>query len=146
MLELTHRLNDGKADKTLTLSRDQRAKCRQRVVLDDGTQAGLFLERGQTLRDGDLIGSTNGVIVEIKAAPEPVSIVRCDDALLMARLCYHLGNRHVALRIEADNIAYQHDHVLDNMVRGFGLQPGLSHLPFEPEPGAYGGHPPHHGH
>ncbi|MGI9301604.1 MAG: urease accessory protein UreE, partial [Gammaproteobacteria bacterium] len=114
------------------------------VTLDDGTQAGLFLDRGQVLRDGDLIGDANGMIVSIRAATEPLSCVTCDDARLLARVCYHLGNRHVPLQIGEGKVRYQHDHVLDDMVRGFGLQPKLVEAPFEPEAGAYGAHS--HGH
>lgn len=33
------------------------------------------------------------------AAPESVSVVQCSDPFLLARACYHLGNRHVPLQI-----------------------------------------------
>ena len=35
-------------------------------------------------------------------------------------------------------IRYQHDHVLDDMLGGFGLAVTLEMAPFEPESGAYG--------
>lgn len=37
-----------------------------------------------------------------------------------------------------DRLRYPHDHVLDDMLRGLGLEVGLAKLPFEPEAGAYG--------
>ena len=67
----------------------------------------------------------------------------------MARACYHLGNRHVALQIEEGICRYQHDHVLDDMVRGLGIEVSVELAPFDPEPGAYGGHASgghHHAH
>ena len=70
-------------------------------------------------------GSADGLIVQVRAAAEPVSEVRCDDPLLLARACYHLGNRHVPLQIGDGLLRYQHDHVLDDMLRGLGLQPSL---------------------
>ena len=119
-------------------------------MLDDGREAGVFLARGETLRDGDLLGSADGTLVCVRAAAEPVSEVHCDDPLLLARACYHLGNRHVALQITPGRLRYQHDHVLDDMLRGLGLQPAFVEAPFEPEPGAYGGsahgHAGGHGH
>jgi len=139
MLEFTKRLDAGVPETTLTLALEQRLRSRLRVTLDDGTEAGLFLERGQVLRDGDLIGSVDGLIVQIRAAAEPVSSVPCDDLLLLARASYHLGNRHVPLQIGDRFLRYRHDHVLDEMLRGLGLQPQFEHAPFEPEPGAYGG-------
>lgn len=131
---------------TLSLPIDQRIKSRLQVTLDDGQQAGLFLPRGKVLRDGDLLQSSDGLIVKVCAAHESVSTVHSDDALALARACYHLGNRHVPLQITAHWVRYQHDHVLDDMVAGLGLTVTVEQAPFEPEAGAYqsasGGH--HH--
>ena len=94
----------------------------------------------------DLLASVDGTIVVVRAAAEPVSEVRCDDPLLLARACYHLGNRHVPLQIEPGFVRYQHDHVLDEMLQGLGLSVAVCQAPFEPEPGAYGGHGHSHSH
>lgn len=142
-----------KADTTLTLPLQSRIKSRLRVVLDNGEDAGLFLERGTTLKDGDLLMTEDGYQVEVKAADETVSIIRSDDPHLLSRACYHLGNRHVSIQIEPHSVSYLHDHVLDDMLRGFGLFVEVTEAAFEPEPGAYGGsadkahsHSHHHGH
>ena len=141
MLSFTRKLGPGTdARGSLTLTLDQRVKSRLRVVLDDGAEAGLFLQRGGILRHGDRIATEDGYVVEVRAAPEPVSTVRCGDPQLIARACYHLGNRHVPLQIEPGWLRYQHDQVLDEMLRGLGLEPELEQAPFEPEPGAYSGH------
>lgn len=146
MLELSRRVREGDAATTLTLPLERRIRSRQRVVLDNGTEAGVFLERGQVLRDGDLLGSEDGLVVRVRAAAEPLSEVRCADPLLLARACYHLGNRHVPLQIGDGLVRYPHDHVLDDMLIGLGLQPSFTQAPFEPEPGAYGGSAQPHGH
>jgi len=149
MLRLTHKLDHAHpADATLTLPYDSRTKSRLRVTLDDGREAGLFLERGATLRGGDRLASDNGLVVEVRAAPETCSTARCDDALLLARICYHLGNRHVPLQIAAGMARYQHDPVLDEMVHGLGIHVIVEQAPFEPEAGAYsgGGHGQGHHH
>ncbi len=140
MLELTQRVSEGDPVATLTLPLEQRVRSRLRVTLDDGRAAGVFLERGQVLRDGDLLANAQGAVVQVRAAPEPLSEVHCADPLLLSRACYHLGNRHVALQIAPGTLRYQHDHVLDDMLRGLGLAPVRIDAPFEPEPGAYGGH------
>jgi urease accessory protein len=129
----------------------QRIKSRLRVTLDDGRDAGLFLERGTTLKDGDLLAG-DGITVRVVAADETLSIVRSNDPLLLARACYHLGNRHMSIQIMQGELRYSHDHVLDDMLRGLGLTVTVEQAPFEPEPGAYGGsadghsHGHHHGH
>lgn len=147
MLRLTKRLSQESVfQTTLTLPLELRVKSRQRVTLDDGSEAGLFLDRGTSLRDGDLLSSDDGFVVRVVAAPERVSRVTCIDPLTLARACYHLGNRHVPLQIEAQQVIYQHDHVLDDMVQSLGLTVNVEDAPFEPEPGAYGGHHSGHGH
>lgn len=133
---------------TLTLSWDQRIRSRLRVTLDDGTPAGIFIERGAILRDGTFLIDEAGCPVRICAAVEAVSTAHTADSTLLARACYHLGNRHVPLQISPHWVRYRHDHVLDEMVESLGLQVQCENAPFEPEAGAYDGkgHHHHHGH
>jgi len=131
-------------DGAVTMTLEQRLKRRLRVTLDDGREAGIFLERGAGLKDSDLLVSAEGLVVRVRTAPERVSVVVSDDPHRLARACYHLGNRHVALQIELGRLCYLQDHVLDDMVRGLGLTVRVEDAPFEPEPGAYGGRG--HGH
>ena len=123
----------------LTLPYERRMVSRQRVTLDNGQDAGLFLPRGTILQEGDYLKAETGEIVVIKAADEAVSTLYCEDPLQVARACYHLGNRHVQLQIAPAMIRYQHDHVLDDMLHGLGLRIVVEQAPFKPEPGAYGG-------
>lgn len=130
---------------TLTLPWEKRVKSRQRVHLDNGKEAGLFLVRGTILRDGEHLVSEEGSIIKICAAIETVSTVYCTDPLLLARTCYHLGNRHVDIEICSSYIRYLDDPVINAMLSSFGLSPQVVQSPFEPEPGAYdNGHPHTH--
>jgi urease accessory protein len=134
---------------SLTLPHERRIISRQRVTLDDGSDAGLFLPRGSSLQHGDVLQSASGELIRIQAAPETVSTLTCADPWLLARACYHLGNRHVPVQIMPGMIRYQHDHVLDDMLHGLGLHVVVEQAPFEPEAGAYGGghsHGHHHDH
>ena len=143
MLRFNHIVKTGaECFTTLTLTFDQRVKSRQRIALDNGRIAGLFLPRGTVLQHGQKIQAETGQLVEIVAAVEAVSSVYVSDALMVARSCYHLGNRHVPLQIAEGFIRYQHDHVLDDMIRGLGLEVTVEKEAFEPEAGAYGEHKP----
>ena len=66
--------------------------------------------------------------------------------MLLAKACYHLGNRHMPLQIEDDFLAYQKDHVLDEMVLNLGLTVTHAMRAFEPESGAYESHSTEHSH
>ena len=131
---------------TLTLPLEHRQKSRQRVVLDNGDDAGILLKRGTVLFNNDLLISKEQKIVRVVAAEELLSAVTCTDPLLFARACYHMGNRHIPLQIEKDTFYYLRDHVLDTMLSGMGLVPAQLSAPFEPETGAYDGGTARHGH
>jgi len=143
-LETVKTSSNGK----LTLPIEQRVRSRLRAKLDDGRDAGLFLPRGTLLRGGDLLSSEDGTVIEIISAAETVSTVYCTDATLLARAAYHLGNRHIPLQVENGWLRYQHDHVLDDMLKQMGLDVKVEQAAFEPEAGAYqqaaNGH--HHSH
>lgn len=148
MLKVTERIDEqGEAQELLTLPYDDRKKFRLRTSLDSGREIGLQLLRQGVLRDGDRLRAEDGTMIRVRAGEEAVSTVLCDDPLLMARTCYHLGNRHVPLQIEQNRLRYQKDHVLDDMVSKMGLTVTHEMAPFEPESGAYhgsGGHQHHH--
>lgn len=150
MLYLTQRVDSpGKLTASLTLPIDVRVKSRIKVTLNDGREAGLLLPRGLLLRGGDVLSNEDGSeFVQIIAADEGVSVVHCDDPFTLAKACYHLGNRHVPLQIMPGELRYHHDHVLDDMLRQFGLEVTFAQLPFEPEAGAYASesHGHSHGH
>ncbi|HHX4176352.1 TPA: urease accessory protein UreE [Citrobacter braakii] len=150
MIYLTQRLDHAhRVTASVTLPIDIRVKSRARVTLNDGREAGLMLPRGLLLRSGDLLTTEDGSeVIEVIAAPESVSVVRCADPFLLAKACYHLGNRHVPLQILPDELRYHHDYVLDAMLRQFSLEVTFAQLPFEPEAGAYASesHGHHHAH
>jgi len=138
LIRLTAKVaTESPAIASVTLPLDLRLKTRQRVTLNTGEDAGIFLEKGAILRGGEKLQSEEGLIVEVVAADEQVSSVYVDDSLALAKAAYHLGNRHIPLQIESGFLRYQHDHVLDEMVKGFGLEITVEMAPFEPEGGAY---------
>ncbi|MDD1780526.1 urease accessory protein UreE [Enterovibrio sp. ZSDZ35] len=149
MLEFT-RIETGVDNRddlpTVHLGIDARIKSRLKVTLDDGQDAGLFLPRGHTVRGGDVLVAETGEKVRVIAAAEKVSTAYANSAHLLARLSYHLGNRHVPLQVGEGWVRYHHDHVLDEMVRLLGGDVVVESAPFEPENGAYGGHSSGHHH
>ena len=141
MIELERRAAPGApAATTLTLPWERRGVTRQRVRLDDGRDAGLFLPRGEILRGGDRIASADGVVVEVRAAAEPVMRVTAPTSAALARAAYHLGNRHIAVEVARDGtwLHLERDHVLREMLAGLGVDVADVVAPFEPEAGAYG--------
>ena len=121
----------------VSLTIDERRASRLITKTIDGKPCVIAMERGVTLRGGTILSDVNGCLLKILAAPEEVSTVRATSTIEMTRLAYHLGNRHVALEITENYLRYQHDHVLDDMVRGLGGLVTEEQALFEPENGAY---------
>ena len=67
-----------------------------------------------------------------------LAVARSQDARELARACFHLGNRHVALQIDEGCVRFQPDHVLESMLQELGLSVARETSAFQPEPGAYG--------
>ena len=86
------------------------------------------------LRGGERVKSTDGREVEIAAAAEKLAHIEAAD---LARIAYHLGNRHVALQVGEGWLRIAEDHVLEEMARKLGARVSHVEAPFEPESGAY---------
>ena len=132
----------------LKLPFEDRQKARLKARLENGDSIGLKLPRGTVLRGGDLVRSAQGNLCRVEAVAEQVSTVRSEDKQTLARVAYHLGNRHVWVQVGNGWLRYLHDHVLDQMVRGLGVTTTSEKAPFEPEGGAYsaGSHSHSHSH
>ncbi len=124
---------------TVTLAWDERHRRRIRLSLD-GDVGDVLLDLKQTARlgEGDGLLLEDGGIVRVIAAAEPLIEVRAGGSTL-ARLAYHLGNRHLPIQIGADALLIRRDHVIEAMLHGLGAEIAEVELPFAPEPGAYGG-------
>jgi len=141
MIRIEHDAEEGAApDATLTLPFELRKKSRLRARLDGGEEVALMLTRGRMLRGGDLLRGSDGRVIEVRAAVEQVSTVTAAAREALMRGAYHLGNRHVPVQVGDGFLRYEHDHVLDDMVRGLGLTVTVEQASFEPEGGAYAGH------
>ena len=100
MLKITEKLSTPATPAaSLTMPFEKRQKSRLRVSLDDNQEVALMLERGSVLRHGDLLRADSGLIIEVRAANEEVAVISTKDSFLLARACYHLGNRHIPLQI-----------------------------------------------
>jgi urease accessory protein len=119
----------------LTLPFEQRQKSRLRAQAENGEEVALILPRGRVLRGGDRVAATDGREVETVAAPEKLLHIESAE---LARVAYHLGNRHVPLQVGPGFLRIAEDHVLEEMARKLGARVSHVEAPFEPEAGAYG--------
>ena len=137
---------------SITLDWDVRQKSRFESTDSAERQVGIFLQRGQVVRGGDVLVGEDGSLLKVQAAPQAVlRITHCTahgTPFDLTRAAYHLGNRHVPIELQADHLKIEPDHVLADMLRAMHLIVHEVNESFEPENGAYGEHGGghHHGH
>jgi urease accessory protein len=129
---------------TLSLAFDERHRRRFRVQDDRGADLLVDLPRAVAFRDGDGLRAEQGGWWRIVAAAEAVLEVVGHDQQHLARLAWHLGNRHCPTEIRADSLRIRHDRVVEAMLIGLDARCRPLFVPFDPERGAYA--PPPHGH
>lgn len=136
---------------SVTLDYDRRTRRRMTLTGAKGLSFLLDLAEAPILRAGDGLKLEDGRVVEVKAAPEALLEITCVDELALARIAWHLGNRHLATEINARVLHIRTDHVIEDMVIKLGAKVRHVQRPFNPEGGAYGhgavsGHSHGHGH
>ena len=137
-------VNDSAVIDCVVLDADERH--RRRVVLtgERGTAFLLDLPHATALRDGDGLVLDDGAIVRVAGKPEPLVEIAAASPHDLARLAWHIGNRHTDVQVLGDKLRIRRDHVLEDMLRGLGARLTSVEAPFDPEHGAYGYH--HHDH
>lgn len=140
---------EAEAVATVTLSHDDRFRRRIRLTDDAGAAFLLDLPRAVALEHGDGLALEEGGFIRVAAAHEKLAEVRCADATDLARVAWHLGNRHLPVEIRDGTVRLRWDHVIVDMLHGLGAAVTAVDAPFSPESGAYaggGGQHHHHGH
>jgi urease accessory protein len=118
---------------------DAHERHRRRIVLtaERGTRFLLDLPRAAALRHGDGLLLDDGGIVRVNGRPEPLVEITAAGAAELARLAWHIGNRHVDVQIVGGALRIRRDHVIEDMLRGLGARLTPIEAAFEPEGGAY---------
>jgi len=118
----------------VTLGYDERMLRRKRLITAHDEAFLVDLAETVSLNHGDAFQLSDGRLVQVVAAVEPLMELRGD----LARLAWHIGNRHAPCQIEPDRLLIRRDRVLRLMLEGLGAQIRDIDAPFRPDGGAYG--------
>jgi urease accessory protein len=125
---------------------------RRRTSLSDtaGNAFLLDLEKPRVLQHGEGLALSDGGVIAVIAADEPVADIHTHSVAATARIAWHIGNRHIPVQVLADgSLRIRDDHVLVEMIEGLGAHVHRRQAPFSPEGGAYSEeakHAHHHHH
>ena len=127
----------GDAVDSVVLDYDDRPRRRMAMTGTRGLSFLLDLVEAAFLRHGDALVLEDGQLVEVLAAPEPLLEIRCTDPLHLARIAWHLGNRHLPTQLFPKYLRIRRDHVIADMAVKLGARVIEIEAPFDPEGGAY---------
>jgi urease accessory protein len=136
----------GESADSVVLDYDDRRRRRMAMTGTKGVAFLLDLPAAAELRGGDALVLEDGRLVKVVAAPEPLLEIRCADASHLARVAWHLGNRHLPTQISANALRIRRDHVIADMALQLGAEVIEIEAPFDPERGAYAAGDHQHGH
>ena len=111
----------------------------------NGTSVELDLAEPARLRTDDSLVLEDGSLVEVVAKPEPLIEARAADVPALARLAWHLGDRHVPVELYERRLRVRRDPAVEALLQTLGAKLVAIEAPFEPEGGAYA-HAPEHDH
>jgi urease accessory protein len=132
--------NASQAVDRVVLYADDRHRRRAVLTGENGTIFLLDLLHATALRHGDGLLLDNGAIVRVVGKPEPLTEIAAATPLALARLAWHLGNRHADVQMIDGRLRIRRDQVLEGMLRGLGAALTPIEAPFDPEAGAYASH------
>ncbi len=121
----------------IMLDYDRRYRRRLRFVAGSGAEVLLDLAEAVHIRDGDALVLEDGGLIAVRAAPEALLEIRAADADTLARLAWHLGNRHLGVQFLPGALRILDDHVIAAMIPALGGTVARLAAPFDPESGAY---------
>lgn len=122
----------------MRLSFDDRFRRRWRFTAAGGLAFLLDLPEARLLNQGDGLRLESGGYVAVEALPEPLLEVAMADSAALARLAWHLGNRHLPVQLGPGWLRLRADHVIADLLTKLGAAPRPIEAPFTPEGGGYG--------
>lgn len=122
---------------TLRLPHHARALRRRRVTTASGRSVLLDLAETAQLEEGDGIVLDDGTALRVEAEPEALLEARAASPEGLARLAWHLGNRHAPCEVGEGFLRVPAERPVAVMLAALGAEVREVTAPFRPERGAF---------
>lgn len=85
-----------------------------RVKSDHNKEYGISLEKGDSLKDGDILYKDDKNIIAIKIKGDDVLIIKPRDMTEMGIIAHKLGNRHLQAQFKSGEMIIQYDSLVES--------------------------------
>ncbi len=79
-----------------------------------------FLNENPNLKDGDILWQDENTIIAVEINPCECMVIKVGDILTASSVCYEIGNRHLPLFYEADELLVPYEVPLHNLLQASG--------------------------
>lgn len=80
-----------------------------------------FLQENPELTEGDVLFESSELLIAVTVMPCPCIVIRPGDVLTAAAVCYEIGNRHLPLYYEGNELLVPYDKPLMQLLLAQGF-------------------------
>lgn len=96
----------------------------QRLRSEEGTEIAIkFLKEGQRLREGDVLYENDDKIVVVHIKSCEAIVIQPQTMLEMGTVCYEIGNKHMPLFIQHDEVLMPFEMPMFRWLEASGYKP-----------------------
>lgn len=88
-----------------------------RVTSDHNREYGISLEKGDNLKDGDLLYKSDNNFIIVKVNSEDVLVIKPSNMTEMGKIAHELGNRHLQAQFENEKMIVQYDNLVEEKLK-----------------------------
>lgn len=119
--------SDQKADRPIDLIQIEwyeATKRIQRLRSDSGVEVAIkFLKEGQRLREGDILVESPEALLMVHIKPCEAIVIQPTSMLEMGTVCYEIGNKHMPLFIQGDEVLMPFEMPMYRWLEASGYKP-----------------------
>lgn len=96
-------------------------------ILHKQTKSGIavtikFLQENPNLKDGDILWQDQNTVIIVEIKPYKCIVITPPNILVASSICYEIGNRHLPLFYEGDDLLVPYEMPLHNLLEASGYQ------------------------
>ncbi|UYQ91945.1 urease accessory protein UreE [Chitinophaga horti] len=100
------------------------AKRIQRLRTQSGCEVAIkFLQEGQRLEDGDILYMDDTTAIVVHIVPCDAIVIQPKDMLEMGTVCYEIGNKHLPIFLQEDEVLIPYEEPLFRWLQAAGFAP-----------------------